>query len=392
IPGPTIEATAGQRVIVHFTNRLSEPTTVHWHGLRIPSDMDGTPRVQEPVPQGGGTFTYDFVVPEAGTFWYHPHVRTNEQMERGLYGAFVVREAEEPLYDAERVVVLDDLLFDFDTGRLPPFLAAHGEIMHGRSGNVLLTNGRLSGATSYAAEQGTVERWRLVNSANARTMELTVTGASLRIIGTDGGLLAEPYTTDRLVMPVGQRYDFEISYDAPGTVELLSHVLTLDDAGEVVEVSIPVYSVEVAETAWTPRAVELPAIAALPSRPIDSEALISFDGATDALGNLVWTLNGQAAPADPLFTFTEGEAVLITLQNLAGPEHPFHLHGQFFEILSGGEPSTSQPGLKDTVLLPGNSTVQIRAYLDNPGRWMAHCHILEHAELGMMAEITVDPR
>jgi FtsP/CotA-like multicopper oxidase with cupredoxin domain len=253
------------------------------------------------------------VVPDAGSFWYHPHVRTNEQIEQGLYAPLVVHDDADPVYDLERYLLLDDALID--EGGFAPFLQNHMEVMHGKQGNVLLTNGQADALTG-AAGQGQVERWRIVNTANARTMELAVRGAKWRVIGTDGGLIATPYTpAPRLQLPVGKRFDLEVSYVRGGAVELLSYVLTVNDNNEVEQIAIPVFEVAVAATA-----------------------------------------------------------------------------GQFFEIIYNGTAGTDLPGVHDTVLLPGLTNIDIIAWLDNPGRWMAHCHILEHAELGMMSEIVVTPR
>ena len=386
LPGPLIQATVGDEVIVHFTNGLEEPTTIHWHGLRISDQMDGNPRIQAPV-EPGESFTYRFVVPEAGTFWYHPHVRSNEQVEKGLYGALVVHDPADPVYDAERVMVVDDILLDGD--RIADFLAYHPEIMHGRYGNVLLTNGRADEVVAQGA-QGRVERWRIINTANARTMALSLSGASFKVVGTDGGRLAEPYQTDRLQMAVGQRYDIEVTLEEPGRVDLNSHVLTLNEQDEVEEIAIPIWSLDVEETGEEPEAVVWPALEEPAPRPEAREETLTFNVYQTALGAVRWTINDKAFAEEPLLTFTEGEVVRLRLVNEAGPEHPFHLHGQFFTIVDQGTDETHQPGFKDTVLVPGRSTVEIIAYMDNPGRWMAHCHILEHAELGMMAEIVVE--
>jgi FtsP/CotA-like multicopper oxidase with cupredoxin domain len=385
-PGPLLFAHAGDRVIVHFTNQLPEATTVHWHGLRIPDAMDGSPRIQSPVPPAG-TFTYDFVVPEAGSFWYHPHVRANEQIEKGLYGPIVVRGAKEPAYDVERYLVLDDILLD-GAGNFVPFMSGM-EAMHGRFGNQLLTNGKPngSGLNPPVAGRVQVERWRLVNTSNARTMELSIKGASFRVIGTDGGLLEKPYTTSRLTLPVGQRYDLEVILEEPGTAELLSWVLVSDGNGGAREIPITVFTLDVGDAhrnfraaTWTP--------APIPNRVVDGTATLTFDAVNDPQMGLMWRINGESHPEFPLFTFTQGQTVRMRLVNKVMPEHPFHLHGQFFRV----ENDASQPGLKDTVLVGGGQTVEITAFLDNPGRWMAHCHILEHAELGMMAEYVVKPK
>jgi FtsP/CotA-like multicopper oxidase with cupredoxin domain len=389
-PGPAIHARVGDEVVVHFLNDLDQDTTIHWHGLRISDQMDGNPRIQDPVPPGG-TFEYRFVVPEAGTYWYHPHVREHIQIERGLYGMLVVRDEQDPDYDLERAMALDDILVDPDSEVLPAHLASHPEIMHGRFGNVMLVNAHEAVEEPTAtATRGDVERWRLVNTANARTMTLSIEGASFRVIGVDGGKLVEPYETDRIQMPVGQRYDLEVAYDTAGTAQLITHVLSVNADDELVEVPMPIFTVDVADSAETPVLPEWPTIEPIPAREVDREVEMVFDGVTDTLGMTHWRINGESHPEDPLFVFQEGETVRMTLRNEAGPEHPFHLHGQFFEIVGNGQPNTEQPGLKDTVLIPGLEEVEIIAYLDNPGEWMAHCHILEHAQLGMMGEIIVE--
>ncbi|MCC7536285.1 MAG: multicopper oxidase family protein [Deltaproteobacteria bacterium] len=387
-PGPLLTAKVGDEIIVHFTNEMTQSTTIHWHGLRISDQMDGNPRIQDPVP-GGGTFTYRFVAPEAGSFWYHPHVDANRQVEGGLYAPIVIRDHHDPAYDLERSIMLDDILVDPDRQDFVPFLSSHPEVMHGRHGNILLTNGRPSERVRSEATQGQVERWRLVNPANARTQELSLRGASFRVIGTDGGLLRDPYVTERLVISPGQRFDLEVSYDGPGPVELISHVLALDENDEVVTLEVPVFAVDVTASDAVPRTVPWPELPGLPEREVGNEVELVLDAVSDPATGIRWMINGEAHRHEPLFTFAEGETVRMRIVNRLGPEHPFHLHGQFFAIV--GADGALLPGLRDTVLVPGLETVEIVAYLDNPGHWMAHCHILEHAELGMMTEIAVEP-
>jgi len=389
-PGPMLQAKVGDRVIVHFTNGLPEPTTIHWHGFRISDQMDGNPRIQNPV-QPGASFTYDFVVPDAGTYWYHPHVRANEQIEKGLYAPIVIHDPADPdVFDVERVFVLDDILLD-ENDEMPAFLASHPEVMHGRSGNLLLTNGRADGGGMTASAQGDVERWRIINAANARTMSVGIGGvASARIIATDGGRTEQAHARSRVTLPVGQRYDFEVTMWEGGEASLTSYVLTRDADGNIVEEPFDVALVDV-ETTGTLPSTTWPSLEPAPARTVDREETIRFNGQQNADGELEWTLNGEAFPTEPLFTFVEGDTVRMTLINEAGPEHPFHLHGQFFRIVDDGGQGLFTEGLRDTVLVPGLTTVVIEAYLDNPGQWMAHCHILEHAELGMMSEIVVEP-
>lgn len=384
-PGPTIQAWVGDEVRVRFENDLPEATTIHWHGLRIPDWMDGNPRIQAPV-EPGASFDYVFVVPEAGTFWYHPHVRTNEQVEKGLYGAFIVHEREPPVVDADRVFFLDDMLLD--AGGFPPFLANHMEAMHGRLGNTLVTNGKAD-TLAITAHAGQVERWRLVNPSNARTLSLSIEGATWRVMGTDGGLIAEPYHVDRLTLAVGQRFDLEVRFETEGPARLLSHVLSMTPSGTAEELAIPVVEVEVGPALGPETEARWPVIAPLSPRLPTVDEVLELDVENGPHG-VMWTINGQAHGESFLFRHPQGTTASIFLFNRAGPEHPFHLHGQFFEIVGrDGEPYDAEPGLKDTVLIPGMSSVELRAYLDNPGSWMAHCHILEHAELGMMSQFEV---
>ncbi len=390
VPGPAIHARVGDEVVVHFQNNLDQPTTIHWHGLRISDQMDGNPRIQNPV-EAGESFEYRYVVPEAGTFWYHPHVREHIQIERGMYGMLIVRDELDPEYDLERAIALDDILIDPDSEYLPPHLMSHPEIMHGRNGNVLLMNGREIGYEAPGtATRGQVERWRMVNTANARTMELSIEGASFRVLALDGGKLVTPYETARLQMPVGRRFDVEVAYDTAGTVELTSHVLSRDATGDIVEIPLPVFTVEVADSTETVQRPEWPTISAPAARTVDREVELVFDVVNTEMGTM-WQINGVSHREEPLFTFQEGETVRMRLRNLVGPEHPFHLHGQWFEVVNNGQRHTDAPGMLDTVLVPGLEEVEVIAYFDNPGTWMTHCHILEHAQLGMMAEIVVEP-
>mgnify|MGYP003346489230 CR=1 FL=1 len=189
VPGPLIEAKLGDRLIVHFHNALSEPTTIHWHGVRAPAAMDGGGMAGETIAPGAD-FTYDFTLPDAGLFWYHPHVKTDRQVEEGLYGALVVR-GPDAVAAPERILVLDDVLVDGDGQQ--PATSPMAQMM-GREGNVPLVNGHPKAATTVRA--GSWERWRLVNAANARILNLQLAGAKLVQIGTDGGLLERYVVAD----------------------------------------------------------------------------------------------------------------------------------------------------------------------------------------------------
>lgn len=144
LPGPLIRAHVGDRVIVHFTNHLPEPTTVHWHGLRVPIQMDGVPDVSQPPVPNGGTFTYDFVVPDAGLYWYHQHVMSAAQVGFGLYGALLVEDPDEQVGVAdETVLVLSDIGVDSHGKLDSPDSGGSTGMVFGREGSYVLVNGRV---------------------------------------------------------------------------------------------------------------------------------------------------------------------------------------------------------------------------------------------------------
>ena len=391
LPGPLIEATVGDRVIVHFVNQLSEPTTIHWHGMRVPNEMDGTPRTQDPVPPGG-SFTYDFVVQDAGTFWYHPHIRSHVQVERGLYGVFVVHEAEPPAYDAERIVFLDDILL-LDNGFRQAFLMSHPEQMHGRNGNVLLVNGKaVAGDELLQLRRGSVERWRLLNAANARTAIIDLAGAEWRVIGSDGGLLPAKVDAEYLQIAPGDRVDIEVRWNPTSPADLgeLRWWVPAVVDGEVQLVPIVLQTIQsTGHPPLAPRQVELPTVT-LPDWPVaDTPTLeLQLDGANVG-GTIQWMINGQTFDTAAPIEVGLGEVHTIDLVNMTMQEHPFHLHGHFFQVVSRNGAPAPETGLEDTLFIGGQETVRVVVEFDNPGGWMAHCHILEHAALGMMTLIEV---
>ena len=394
-PGPLLQARVGDTMRVTVTNDLDEPTTVHWHGLRIDVAMDGVVHGDLPAIAPGESFTYEFVVPDAGTFWYHPHVRSHIQVEAGLYGPLIVHERDEdrPDVDADRLFVLDDILVD-DDGEIAGHATNHPTQMHGRSGNVLLVNGSDGDTRVEIAPEG-VERWRLVNTANARTMTLRFEDLEVREIGADGGLWPQTFTRsiDELTLPVGARAELEVRLaDGADRGRMDQIVLALDAGGNVVEQAVEQIDVRLDDDQEVSAATGHTADPTEPLAPASDGAEIDHPlvfQAYQGVDGVVWTINDRAWPDAYEWQADLGAMQTIELRNLAGPEHPFHLHGQMFRVVSrDGEP-VDEPGARDTVLVGGLETVVIESDFSNPGMWMAHCHILEHAELGMMSLVEV---
>lgn len=382
VPGPLIQARVGDTLRVVFTNDLPDPTTIHWHGLRIDNAMDGVPAVQDPI-EPGETYTYEFVLPDAGSYWYHPHIRGNEQVDRGLYGPLVVHEAEDVPVDHDRYFVLDDVALQ-ENGRHYSFTTGGMDGMHGRHGNVLLANGQTE-MIRDTVQPGSVERWRVVNTANARLMYADVRGADWRVIGVDGGLLEEPYTVDELRLPVGRRFDLEVIPRADAeTVKL--RVLIPGQSGfdryPMFEAAVEGAPASTPVPAWPAARLDEPMA---PTQELD----IDLDFGSGGMMGMAWTINGQTYDAGDAIPVVGNTPTIIHLRDLSGAGHPFHLHGQFFEVLSrNGQPS-DVPGPLDTIHVGGDDELELYTTFDNPGLWMGHCHILEHAELGMMTSFDV---
>lgn len=396
IPGPLIEAKVGDRVVVHFRNDLDEPTSIHWHGVRVPAAMDGGP--DGPLIAPGEQYDFEFEVPDAGLFWYHPHERSSRQVEMGLHGPILVRGEDEPSVDVERVLVFDDVLVD-DDGRLAPFSDASAVL--GRQGNVVVVGGVAHPTISLRA--GTIERWRVVNVANARYFQLDVPGHTLRLAGTDGGLLADSVEIERPVIAPGERIDVLVRADgAPGSAVDVSslpydrgrgmgHMNT--DWGDPTAVLRLSYASEPA--AASPPWPDVHGKVEVLSEPVARDELVlgeehcTHDG--DGCG-VAFTINGERWPDVTPLHARLGETRRWVLINDGGMDHPFHLHGFRFQVVRLAGRSPSWRAWKDTVNVPAGDEVEVLVSFDGAaGSWAHHCHILEHAENGMMGLVNVAP-
>ena len=375
VPGPQIEADVGDLVEVRLKNSLPQATTIHWHGVRVPADMDGTEVVQ-PAVEPGGTFEYRFVVPDAGTFWYHSHTNETEQLERGLYGALVVRGPGEPAFDSERVLILDDLKLDPE-GEVAPFGDEH-EHHAGREGDVRLVNGMLEPELEIPA--GTIERWRIVDAANTRFVRLSIGGRPFRIVGTDGGLLPQPRPATEVLLTPGERFELAVGPFEEGErleIEALPYDRGKGESGRERFASLRV-GPAVASRAEIP--ATLRQIDPLVGADVDPNRTISLKALMH---------EGHHQRADPVRI---GELQVWDLVNETGQDHPFHIHGFFFQVVQENGSTPPEVAWKDTVNVPRKSQTRI-AWLpdDRPGEWMYHCHILEHHAMGMMAHFAVVP-
>jgi FtsP/CotA-like multicopper oxidase with cupredoxin domain len=384
VPGPVIEARVGDVLEVRLKNSLPEPTMIHWHGLRIPASMDGTEMVQRAVAPGE-TFTYRFRLPDAGTFWYHPHFNETVQLERGLYGAIVVRGEDEPTLDRERVLVLDDVKLDRDGRIAPPggWIERH----NGREGGTRLVNGRSEPELAMAAGQR--ERWRIVNSASARYVQLSIGGRPFTILGTGGGLLPAPVTVTEALLTPADRVDIAVgpfAEDDVVEVEALrfsrgAFAFPRRERFMTIRVGAPAPSAAVIPD-------KLRSIEPLVTGPAEPTREIRLGFKPSIRRGVDFLIDGKSHHrADPV---PVGELQVWDIVNRSPVDHPFHLHGFFFQVLEVDGEAPRYLSWEDTINVKAFGRVRI-AWMpdDRPGEWMYHCHILEHHAGGMMAHFRV---
>ena len=389
VPGPTLVVREGDRVIIHFHNALPEPSTVHWHGVHVPADADGSPL--DPVPPGGSKdYVFTVATGSAGTYWYHPHPdgRSGYQIAKGLYGAIIVRDPHDPLPASlpEKVLVLSDNRILPD-GSLdlpdPESPAGRADMENGREGEVLLVNGQVM--PTLTIRSGEVQRWRIVNASAARVYRLALTGHTFLHVGTDGGLFERPVEVSEIVLANSERVEVLVrGTGAPGSQSTLQ---TLAYDRYVPQTrpkdwnrSRDLFSVHYATSAARPP-VRLP-VALRPVAPLDTAEAVARRVIVLSQG----LINGKSMDMNRVdISARLGTTEIWEIENIVGMDHPFHLHGFHFQVLDRNGVPTPYRTWKDTINVPRHETVRIIVHFDDyPGKWMFHCHILSHEDQGMM--------
>ena len=395
VPGPELRLKQGERLRVEVENALPVDTTVHWHGIRVPNAMDGVPYVtQPPIAANGGRFVYEFDLPDAGTYWYHPHPGDGEQVGRGAYGALVVEERDPPAVDRDLVWVLSDWRLDREARIRPDFGNAMDASHAGRIGNTVTLNGVIP--ESFAVRSGERLRLRLINASSARIYGLNFEGHQPWIVALDGQPVA-PHWFERAVLGPGMRAD--VILDCTGVP--LSRHRVVDDfyRGRAYELLTIQYGAQKPMREAFEPAPRLPANPVKEAGPHAQRHRIVFGGGMMGAmpsqrehRGLFWTVNGKAVPHhahEPLLRLKHGASYVLELVNQTSWHHPMHLHGHLFRVLSknGKEVLPRQWG--DTALLDPDSRAEIAFVADNRGDWMLHCHVLEHQASGMSAVLRV---
>jgi len=387
VPGPTIRGKKGATISVEVFNRLTEPTSVHWHGLRIDNAMDGVPGVTQDPIQPGDRFTYRLKLNEAGSYWYHPHFNAGEQLERGLKGVLIVEEPEPLSWSQDLVWLLDDWRLDRDGTIFPRFNTRHDLMHDGRWGNVVTINGKWK--PEYVVSPGQRIRLRLINGANARIFSPALEGLAANVIAVDGKPVSEIFPFNGFYLSPGNRIDLDlvIPPEAAGKTFQVKDAITREPS---VLASLAVTQDAPTETPiFTPPTAEdfIPASIFNDVEMTKTWDLNAIRGGRYGIG---WSMNMKLWPASDNADVKIGKRYRITFVNSSSRLHPMHIHGVFFRVLERNGTPAVEPFTRDTVLVGPKETVTIGFIPKHAGIWLTHCHVQSHAEAGMMSTIRAD--
>ena len=421
VPGPEVRVRAGSVLRAAFRNELPAPTSVHWHGIALRNDMDGVPGVTQQPVAAGDRFDYEFVVPDPGTYFFHPHV--GPQLDRGLYAPLIVEDPDEPgAYDREVVLVIDDwlparsaddVLAELQEGSMSGMDMGdmdHGGMDMGSDQNMdmgpsglgmdvgdvqyptYVVNGRTpDDPFTVDARRGERLRLRIINAASDRPFRFAVGGHRLTVTHSDG-FPVEPMTADALLIGMGERYDVVVAVDVDGAVPMVAvpegstvGALAVIRSGAAATPAADVRPAELDGRLATIADLRATDEASLPARDPDRTLEFRLGG---EMSSYRWTINGRGFDAGQLrdsdLQLREGERVRMRFVNESPMFHPMHLHGHTFQVQQrrGAGPR------KDTAIIRPMETITADFEADNPGQWALHCHNIYHAEAGMMTVLS----
>lgn len=440
VPGPMIWAPEGATIHIRYRNRIEWPTTVHWHGVRLANAFDGVAGLtQAPVPPNGD---FDYVVRfrDAGLYWYHPHMREDILKDLGLYGNVMVRapRTEYGPANREEVLMLDDLEIAAE-GIMPYGAERSTHALMGRFGNVFLVNGQSD--WSMQASRGEVVRFFLTNVTNARTFNVSFGGARIKVLGSDVGNFEREEWVESIVIAPAERYIVDVRFAQTGAVAIENRVVAIDHTfGRFFAQVDTLGMVQVRDERATPdhgaafevlrahagviadinryrshferapdrqlvirmEADQLPFVVdrflrfdSVYFHPVEWSGTMPMMNWNATSAQVRWILEEPSTGRrnmDIRWDFRVGEVVKIRIANvretLHAMQHPIHFHGQRFLVLEHNGVRNTNLAWKDTFLLPAGGTADILLEVSNPGTWMAHCHVSEHLESGMMMTFT----
>ncbi len=410
VPGDEVRATVGDVLRATVTNNLPDPTTVHWHGLALRNDMDGVPGLTQPAIPVGGAFTYEFTLPEPGTFWFHPHAGV--QLDRGLYAPPVIEDPAEPgRYDREITLVLDDWLGDTTpeqtlqglrqngmqmTGPAGSMQMATSPLLGGDAGDVIypmfLANGRPPADPAVIdVKQGERIRLRILNAGSDTAFRVALGGHQLTVTHTDG-FPVQPVTVDALLIGMSERYDVTFTVSGSDVYPLVA--LAEGKGGQAMVVvragTAATPAADVHPTELDGRLLQLSALRASPQVVIPAKTptrthAVELGGPGSE--GYHWTINGKEVDNEAevldkakVLRVRQGERVRLVFTNPTTMFHPMHLHGHTFQVVAPGGAAGPR---KDSLIVRPKERIAVDFDADNPGQWLIHCHNLYHQSAGM---------
>ena len=400
-PGPVIEAKENEIIRVEFVNNLPEATTIHWHGIKNINKMDGVPYLTQDPIQPGESFLYEFPVKNAGTFWYHAHVETWKQISKGLYGPIVVKNQVDDQFDNDIVILADDWRlnkkYQIDE---KSFESLHDWSHAGRIGNWLTINGKKF--PKYSINKNGHTRLRFINASNARILSFSSSLDGLNIISIDG-MSVKPFIQDKFNLGPGQRVDLLIKTDNLSTIDffevsgkkpLSAFKLNINQTSKknIRKEDINLQSFKKIPHYKNPKILKIH----MQGGAMGNLAKAYFEGVEKNFRSLAmedkkfWAFNKVVGKYEhALAKVKKGQVIILEIWNDSRWPHSMHLHGNHFYVQSKEFENLETPILRDTyVMQPGEKSKFI--YLaDNPGKWLFHCHMLEHAASGMIGYIEV---
>ncbi len=443
IPGPLIKIQQGAELKINFKNNTGMKTLLHSHGVRMDNPFDGSQTTQKEM-EPGETFSYKLKFPDAGVYWYHPHVREDLQQELGLYGNYLVVPSSENYWspvNREITLLLDDILIE--NGKINLSTKGADRTLMGRFGNVMLVNGEDDYKLNL--KKGEVVRFYVTNAANARPFNFAIKGARMKLVGADGGAYEKESWVDNVVLGPSERAIVEILFDKSGTYEVenqtpkktygLGEVVVSDEStvrsyvagfetlrlhqetiasidtlrsifnkmpGKRLSLTVDMMGRMMSSAGGhiMPGGTEMPdmSMGGIPVGGIEWEDVdMQMMNKMSDIAMIDWNVVDQDTGMKNMdidWTFKKGEPVKIRIFNdpkSAHPmQHPIHFHGQRFLVVARNSIQQTNLVWKDTVMVKAGEIVDIILDNSNPGLWMAHCHIAEHLESGMMMKFKVE--
>lgn len=443
IPGPVIKVPQGSEITINFKNDTDVDSTIHSHGIRTDNKFDGVVDITQKAVKPGESFTYKLSFPDPGVFWYHPHVREDYAQELGLYGNFLVTPEKKDYWaevDREEVLFIDDVLIQ--NGKIAPFdKNIVDNTLMGRFGNVMFVNGNEK--YNLNVKQGERVRFYITNAANTRVFNISIPNARMKLIGGDNGKYEREEWVDSVILGPSERSIIEVYFDKSREYPIVHK--TPDKTYSMGKVTVKEASVT---TSYLPvlRTNQdfidslnslRPLFTKAPDKKLDitldmmgmNQGMEGMDhgsmmmGGNESMGsnqtqddqkiewedtmqmmnsmatnkNIKWKLVDDETKNENMninWKFKKGDRVKISIFNDPKSEHPMqhpiHIHGQRFLVLSTNGVPSKNLVWKDTLLVQKGDTVEILVDMENPGEWLIHCHIPEHMEAGMMTSFRVN--